>query len=53
MSWQQLLAANRVRRHVTSQQELNDLRAVIARDLQDAALVVHPAIRYTNCCTFR
>jgi hypothetical protein len=38
MSWQQLLAANRVRRHATSRQELNDLRAVIARDLQDAAL---------------
>jgi hypothetical protein len=38
MSWQQLLAANRVRRHVTSRQELTDLRAVIARDLQDAAV---------------
>jgi hypothetical protein len=38
MNWQQLLAANRVRRHVTSRQELTDLRAVIARDLQDAAL---------------
>jgi hypothetical protein len=38
MSWQQLLAAHRVRRHATSRQELTDLRAVIARDLQDAAL---------------
>ena len=38
MSWQPLLAANRVRRHTTSRQELTDLRAVIARDLQDAAL---------------
>ena len=38
MSWQQLLAANRVRRHATSRQELTDLRAVIARDLQDAAV---------------
>lgn len=38
MSWQQLLAANRVRRHATSRQELMDLRAVIARDLQDAAV---------------
>lgn len=38
MSWQQLLAANRVRRHTTSRQELTDLRAVVARDLQDAAL---------------
>ena len=38
MSWQQLLAANRVRRHTTSRQELTDLRAVIARDLQDAAV---------------
>jgi hypothetical protein len=27
MSWQDLLAANRVRRHTTSRQELTDLRA--------------------------
>ncbi len=45
MSWQQLLAANRVRRHTTSRQELTDLRAVIARDLQDAALSVLSADR--------
>ena len=38
MSWQQLSAANRVRSHATSWQELTDLRAVIARDLQDAAV---------------
>lgn len=38
MNWQQLSAANRVRSHATSRQEMTDLRAVIARDLQDAAL---------------
>src|SRR5258708_20911583 len=38
MSWRQLSANHRVRRHKTSRQELDDLRAVIARDLQDAAL---------------
>lgn len=38
MSWQQLLAANRMHRHATSRQELTDLRAVITRDLQDAAV---------------
>ncbi len=45
MSWQQLLAANRVRRHATSRQELTDLRAVIARDLQDAAIAALSADR--------
>ena len=38
MSWRQLVANNRVRRHSTSRQELDDLRAVVARDLQDASL---------------
>jgi hypothetical protein len=33
-----LLAASRVQRHVTSRQELDDLRSVVERDLADAAL---------------
>ena len=38
MSWQQLLASNRVQPHTTNTQELQGLRAVVARDLKDAAL---------------
>src|SRR5215467_2467929 len=36
MSWQALLANGRVKRHTTSRQEIEDLRAVVERDLQDA-----------------
>ena len=38
MTWTQLLANNDVRRHGTAKGELDRLRAVIARDLADAAL---------------
>jgi hypothetical protein len=38
MSWQKLLAANRVKPHKTSRQELDGLRAVVQRDLKDAAI---------------
>src|SRR5689334_7092750 len=38
MSWQSLLQAQRVKRHRTSVQEINDLRDVVERDLQDAAI---------------
>jgi uncharacterized protein (UPF0332 family) len=38
MSWQSLLQAQRLRTHQTSLQELGDLRDVVERDLQDAAL---------------
>lgn len=38
MTWQQLLAANKVQPHITSLRELTDLRALVARDLNDAAL---------------
>ena len=38
MTWQQLLSSNRVRAHRTSKQELDDLRTVIGRDLQDAGI---------------
>ena len=38
MTWQQLLAERRVQPHTTSRHELQDLRAVVARDLQDANL---------------
>src|SRR5271163_4582914 len=38
MSWKQLLAARKVHTHQTSKQELDELRAVIRRDLSDAAI---------------
>jgi hypothetical protein len=38
MTWKDLLKQNRVQAHATSKAELDDLRAVVARDLQDAAL---------------
>ncbi len=38
MSWQQLQNAGRVRPHTTSKKELDDLRAIVERDLQDADL---------------
>jgi uncharacterized protein (UPF0332 family) len=38
MTWRQLLDANRVRAHTTSKRELDDLRTVIERDLNDAGI---------------
>jgi hypothetical protein len=38
MSWDGLLAAGRIARHLTSTAELDALRAAIARNLRDAAL---------------
>lgn len=38
MSWQSLLQAQRIKPHRTSRQELDDLRDVVERDLQDAAV---------------
>ncbi len=38
MSWTQWLAAGDIRTHKTSRQELENLRALIARDLADAAI---------------
>ena len=38
MTWQQLLTAHRVQTHVTSRQELDGLRAVVARAFSDANL---------------
>jgi len=38
MSWKQLLAKGEVKAHQTSRQELDNIRALIARDLADAAL---------------
>jgi len=38
MSWQQLLNDKKVKTHTTTFQELDALRSVIDRDLQDAAL---------------
>jgi hypothetical protein len=36
MRWQELVAAHRVQPHTTSRQELDSLRAVVERDLNDA-----------------
>jgi hypothetical protein len=38
MTWKTLLDSNRVRPHATSRREIDDLRALIARDIEDAAL---------------
>jgi hypothetical protein len=38
MTWQELLATHRIESHVTSKQELDDLRRAVGRNLQDAAL---------------
>lgn len=38
MSWTQFLAKREIVTHTTSLQELNNLRALIARDLSDAAI---------------
>lgn len=38
MSWQKLLKERRVKPHETSRQELDDLRALVERDLADASL---------------
>ena len=38
MSWTQLLATRKVHKHQTSKQELDELRAIVERDFQDAAI---------------
>ena len=38
MSWKKLPAEGKVRAHKTSRKELGDLRALIVRDLEDAAI---------------
>jgi hypothetical protein len=38
VTWERLLEAKRIHPHRTSSQELEDLRAVVDRDLRDAAL---------------
>src|SRR5215469_9338400 len=38
MSWKSLQAQGRVRAHKASKRELDELRAVIVRDLEDAAI---------------
>ena len=38
MTWQELVANHRAKSHRTSKQELDDLRAVVDRDLKDAAI---------------
>jgi hypothetical protein len=40
MSWKKLLQDNKVHRHTTSPQELNEIRRLVARDLTDAAIPV-------------
>ena len=39
MSWTKLLASKEAQRHKTSKKELDNMRALIARDLADAAIV--------------
>jgi hypothetical protein len=39
MTWKELLDANRVEKHVTTRQELDDLRKAVDRNLQDANLL--------------
>jgi hypothetical protein len=38
MSWKKLLQDNKVHRHTTSRQELNEIRRLVVRDLTDAAI---------------
>lgn len=38
MNWKELLAESKVHAHKTSKKELDNLRAVIVRDLEDAAI---------------
>ena len=45
MSWQSLIQAQRIKPHLTSRQELDDLRDVVKRDLQDAAVTALSADR--------
>ena len=40
MSWKHLLAARKIHSHQSSKQELDDLRAIIRRDLSDASIPV-------------
>lgn len=45
MSWKQLLAKGEVKAHQTSKQELDNIRALIARDLADASVTALSADR--------
>jgi hypothetical protein len=38
MSWKKLLQENKIHRHITSRQELIEIRRLVARDLTDAAI---------------
>src|SRR6266403_5701825 len=38
MTWKKLRAEGKIHAHRTSKKELNELRALIARDLEDAAI---------------
>ncbi len=38
MTWNELLAENRVETHTTRKQELDDLRSAVERNLGDAAI---------------
>ncbi len=38
MTWQQLIASNRAKTHKTGKQEIDGLRAVVGRDLNDASM---------------
>ena len=48
MRWKKLQAEGKVRAHKTSKKELDELRAVIARDLEDAAIQRRPGSNGRN-----
>jgi hypothetical protein len=45
VTWAEILASGRVKRHTTSVKEISELRQVVGRDLQDAAVEVVSADR--------
>ena len=44
MTWMKLLASHDVQRHRTSKKELDDMRALVARDLAEAIDEAHRAV---------
>lgn len=46
MTWKQLLQAQKIKPHRTSPQEIDDLRNLVERDLQDATI---PSLSADRC----
>ena len=51
MSWKKLLASGEVTTHRTSKQEIDNLRALIARDMADASLPALQAGKIAIACS--